>query len=243
VTVTDPENEQRQLEVTFKGARQDCVAAWIVCQQPVPHRACVAFRCLNCIPRAILSPALAPFHLTDGWNSWTAVGDECDTTYEWEVVTSPGLTRVAAASSAINPANWEGCGGNSEDTRGCSFTTDVSGGLPGAVVGALVAWHALRVETALCTVVFLAGLHGLPAHSQPPSHFVTTLFPPILPPADGYYQVIVVAYNQYGFKRSEASNIVTVGAPSGNSQPLAVWAGDGDGKLSTSFPTPGVPAG
>lgn len=59
-------------------------------------------------------------------------------------------------------------------------------------------------------------------------------------PVDGYYQVIVVAYNQYGFKRSEASNIVTVGAPSGDSQPLAVWAGDGDGKISIRFPTPAV---
>lgn len=58
--------------------------------------------------------------------------------------------------------------------------------------------------------------------------------------ADGYYQVIVVAYNQYGFKRSEASNIVTVGAPSIDSQPLAVWAGDGDGKISIRFPTPVV---
>lgn len=64
--------------------------------------------------------------------------------------------------------------------------------------------------------------------------------PPV--PTDGYYQVIVVAYNQYGFKRSEASNIVAVGAPSGNSQPLAVWAGDGDGdgKITIRFPTPAV---
>lgn len=58
-------------------------------------------------------------------------GGESDTTYEWEVVTSPGLTRVAASTSAITPGADGRCGGDTQATLGCSFVTDVPGGLAG----------------------------------------------------------------------------------------------------------------
>lgn len=47
-----------------------------------------------------------------------------------------------------------------------------------------------------------------------------------------------MAYNQYGYKRSAASNIVTVGAPT--SAPLVLTPRDGDSKVSVSFSTPAV---
>ena len=63
----------------------------------------------------------------------------------------------------------------------------------------------------------------------------TTPAPLLLPPfdADGRYQVFVVAYNQFGYTRSAASNVVTVGTPS--TTPLDVTASDGDGQIGISF--------
>lgn len=51
--------------------------------------------------------------------------------------------------------------------------------------------------------------------------------------ADGRYQVFLLAYNQFGYTRSEASNVVTVGIPS--SSPLDVTATDGAGQIGISF--------
>lgn len=58
--------------------------------------------------------------------------------------------------------------------------------------------------------------------------------------ADGRYQVFILAYNKYGYTRSEGSNVFTVGAPSAN--PLSITARDGDGKITVSFTTPDVSA-
>lgn len=51
---------------------------------------------------------------------------------------------------------------------------------------------------------------------------------------------MIVAYNDYGFRRSSASNIVTVGAPNPDLQPLVVTAFDGEGAITVRFPTPKV---
>lgn len=76
--------------------------------------------------------ARLPF-IADGWNPWTpTTAFESETMYEWEVVTAPGLTRVAAASQTIVPPNYSGCTDGPQATRGCTFTTDVPGGLAGA---------------------------------------------------------------------------------------------------------------
>lgn len=240
MTVTDPE-EERQLSVSFKGATP----------QPV-----IAIGGLPQCTALLMWFTLSPMHHAqtkavagnlpsppaDGWNPWTMNGPECDTTYEWEVVTSPGLTQVAASTSAIIPGADGRCGGDTQATRGCSVVTNVPGGLAGARHTQLQGKRSEGVSSAcvappcvppgrLCTEHRCTQWRASPLPS--PCTWDRT-------PADGYYQVIVVAYNQYGFKRSEASNIVAVGAPSGDSQPLAVWAGDGDGKISIRFPTPAV---
>ena len=59
----------------------------------------------------------------------------CETTYEWEVVRSPGLTLVASSSQTISPCSPPSgvlCTGT-DATRGCSnIVTDVAGaGLSG----------------------------------------------------------------------------------------------------------------
>lgn len=85
------------------------------------------------------SLAFAP-HLVvaDGWNSWTSVDGSCETTYEWEVVRSPGLTLVASSSQTISPCSPTSpagvlCTGTDDATRGCSnIVTDLPGsGLSG----------------------------------------------------------------------------------------------------------------
>ena len=48
------------------------------------------------------------FSCADGLNSWAGTAGNCETTYEWEVVTSPGLQPVAFSSQPIQP-----CAGNS----------------------------------------------------------------------------------------------------------------------------------
>lgn len=190
----------------------------------------------------------------DGWNPWTFDGSNSDTTYEWEVVTSPGLTRVASSSAAIVPATTGACSEGDPDTRGCAgIETDVAGGLAGGWfvrapgVAASAALYAARCSADSVAPASEDG--SLWPGKWAPSSLPTPALMPSPPchacrrPADGRYQVIVVAYNQYGFKRSAASNIVAVGAPDPSLQPLAVWAGDGADKVTVRFPTPAVSAG
>lgn len=61
----------------------------------------------------------------DKVNSWVDKAGSCETTYEWEVVTSPGLTRVASSSVAVNPCTETAVCTGTDDLRGCfGITTD-----------------------------------------------------------------------------------------------------------------------
>lgn len=73
---------------------------------------------------------------TDGLNSWEG-GDNCETIYMWEVVTSPGLTPKAYSTSTINP-----CTACDPITGACNgIIADITD-LPGEGCGRLVCSEA-----------------------------------------------------------------------------------------------------
>ncbi len=178
--------------------------------------------------------ALYPSRCADGLNSWAGSAGNCETFYEWEVVTSPGLQPVAFSASPIHACDDSKCSGTGT-SRGCNGILADINSLPGrcrAHMGAEPRCFkevALRIPPVPCLVlrlVWCCAEHLRCAATASPLA------------ADGRYQVFVVAYNQFGFTRSAASNVVTVGTPT--SQPLDVTATDGTAQIGISFPTPSV---
>ncbi|PRW20926.1 fibronectin type III domain-containing [Chlorella sorokiniana] len=120
----------------------------------------------------------------DGLNSWAGTAGNCETYYEWEVVTSPGLQPFLFSPAPIHACGDSKCTGSAGSAaRGCS--------------------------------VIRADISSLP---------------------DGRYQVFVVANNQFGYTRSAASNVVTVGSPT--STALAITPTDGDGQIGITLGSP-----
>lgn len=167
-----------------------------------------------------------PANRSDDLNSWEG-GANCETLYEWEVVTSPGLVPRAYSSQTINPCTQcttGACNGilaDITDLPGKWKSTASAGQLPKFTAPHAVTFHLWPLSwPAICKSP--TELHDRVLNDQVnlSSSFV----------ADDRYQVFILAYNQFGYTRSPASNVVTVGTPT--SEPPTIMGTDGDGQIT-----------
>lgn len=112
-----------------------------------------------------VNPLASSHSSADNRNSWDGDSSNCETTYEWEVVTSPGLEPQTYSSQTINPCADTKCTGTG-DARACNgILADITG-LPGGRIGSpgsKMSGGCLLIQFAQS----VCSLHSCPDHRWP----------------------------------------------------------------------------